>query len=134
MKIRPDLYRQSHEDSPDQQRTGTMSAGTQGADSGEAPGNMLHTRISAAIDAAMEASEHQVVAMPELGEGATGLIEPRQDVSGIGRIVVRHAGITPSLGYLASAAARLARKVNVEKAGQGRKGKWDPARTAAVSW
>jgi hypothetical protein len=37
-----------------------------------------------------------------------------------------------SESYLASVAARLARKVSVDKAGQGRKGKWDPARTALL--
>ena len=94
--------------------------------------NLLHTRISNAIDAAIATGSNQIVAMPELGDGATGVIEPRQEMLGIGRIVVQHAGITPSEGYLASAAARLARKVNVDKAGQGRKGKWDAARTALL--
>jgi hypothetical protein len=94
--------------------------------------NLLHTRISNAIDAAVAGGSNQVVAMPELGDGVTGVIEPRQDIPGIGRIVVQHAGIIPSEGYLASAAARLARKVNVDKAGQGRKGNWDAARTALL--
>jgi hypothetical protein len=51
---------------------------------------------------------------------------------GVGKILVQHAGITPSGGYLASVSARLARKVNVDKAGQGRKGKWDAARTVLL--
>jgi hypothetical protein len=94
--------------------------------------NLLHTRISNAIDVAVAAGSNQVVGMPELGDGVTGVIEPRQDIPGIGRIFVQHAGITPSEGYLTSLAARLARKVNVDKAVQGRKGKWDPDRTALL--
>ncbi len=94
--------------------------------------NLLHTRISNAIDAAVAAGSNQIVAMPELGDDVTGLVEPRQAMPGIGRIIVQHAGITPSEDYLASVAARLARKVNVDKAGQGRKGKWDAARTALL--
>lgn len=61
------------------------------------------------IDAAAAASASRTIPMPELGEGATGVIEPRQEISGIGRIVVHHAGIAPTEGYLASVAARLAR-------------------------
>ena len=57
--------------------------------------NLLHTRISNAIDAAVAAGSNQVVGMPELGDGVTGVIEPRQDIPGIGRIFVQHAGITP---------------------------------------
>jgi len=94
--------------------------------------NLLHTRISNAIDAAVAAGSNQVVGMPELGDGVTGVIEPRQDIPGIGRIFVQHAGITPSEGYLTSLAGRLARKVNVDKAVQGRKGRWDPDRTALL--
>ena len=94
--------------------------------------NLLHTRISNAIDVAIAGGSSQVVGMPELGDGATGVIEPRPENPGISGIFVRHAGITPSEGYLASLAARLARKVNVDKAGQGRKGNWDPARTALL--
>jgi len=45
----------------------------------------------------------------------TGLIEPRQGVPGIGRIVIQHTGTAPSKGYLASVAARLACQVNVDK-------------------
>jgi hypothetical protein len=70
--------------------------------------------------------------MPELGDGVTGVIEPRQEIPGIGRIFIQHPGITPSEGYLASVATRLARKVNDDKAAQGRKGNWDPARTALL--
>lgn len=70
--------------------------------------------------------------MPELREGVTGVVESRQQILGIGRIYVHHPGITPSEGYLASVAARLARKVNEDKAAQGRKGGWDAARTALL--
>ena len=94
--------------------------------------NLLHTRISNAIGVAIETGSNQVVGMPELGDGATGLIEPRLENPGVSAIVVQHAGIAPSEGYLASLAERLARKVNVDKAGQGRKGRWDPARTALL--
>ena len=94
--------------------------------------NVLHTRISNAIDASVAARSNQVVAMPELGDGVTGVIEPQREMPGIGRVLVQHAGITPSEGYLASVSARLARKVNVDKAGQGRKGKWDATRTALL--
>lgn len=94
--------------------------------------NLLHTRISRAIDAAVAGGSNQIVTMPELGNGTTGLIEPRQEIPGIGRIVVQHADIMPSEGYLGSAAARLAHKVNVDKAGQGRKGKWDAAQTVLL--
>ena len=99
----------------------------------DVPGrNLLHTRISGTIDAAIAAGSSRVVAMPELGDGVTGLIEPRQEIPGIGRISVQHAGITPSDRYMASAAARLARKVNVDKAAQGRKGNWDAHRTVLL--
>lgn len=94
--------------------------------------NLLHTRISKAIDAAVASGSEQVVAMAELGEGVTGLIEPREEVAGVGRIFVHHPGITPSEGYLASVAARLARKVNEDKAAQGRRGNWDLGRTALL--
>jgi hypothetical protein len=99
----------------------------------DVPGrNLLHTRISKAIDAAITVGSDQVIAMPELGEGVTGVIEPRQEIPGFGRIFVQHPGITPSDGYLASAATRLARKINDDKAAQGRKGNWDPNRTALL--
>jgi hypothetical protein len=99
----------------------------------DVPGrNLLHTRISKAIDVAVAAGSDQVVAMPELGEGVTGVIEARQEIPGIGRIFVQHPGITPSARYLASVAARLARKVNEDKAAQGRKGNWEPNRTALL--
>lgn len=94
--------------------------------------NQLHTRISNAIDAAVAAGSNQIVAMSELANGATGLIEPRQEIPGIGRIVVQHVDIMPSEDYLNSVAARLARKVNVDKAGQGRKGNWDAAQTVLL--
>ena len=94
--------------------------------------NVLHTRISKAIDTAVAAGTRQVVRMPELGKGATGVVEPRQKIPGLGRIVVHHEGITPTEGYLASVAARLARKVNLDKAGQGRKGRWDANRTVLL--
>lgn len=94
--------------------------------------NLLHTRISHAIDAAVASGSNQTVAMPELGDGVTGIIEPRQEVPGIGRIVVQHTEIVPSENYLESAAARLAHKANVDKAGQGWKGKWDVTRTVLL--
>ena len=94
--------------------------------------NQLHSRISNAIDAAVAADSNQIVAMSELANGATGLIEPRQEIPGIGRIVVQHVDIMPSEDYLNSVAARLARKVNVDKAGQGRKGNWDAAQTVLL--
>ena len=94
--------------------------------------NLLHTHISHAIDAAVASGSNQTVAMPELGDGVTGIIERRQEVPGIGRIVVQHTEIVPSENYLGSAAARLAHKVNVDKAGQGRKGKWDATRTVLL--
>lgn len=47
-------------------------------------------------------------------------------------MLVESPGFWPSDTYLTSAAARLARKVNIDKAGQGRKGSWDPARTALL--
>jgi hypothetical protein len=91
--------------------------------------NSLHTRISRAIDAAIASGSPQTVGMPELGDGVTGTIEPRQEDYGNGRIFVQHTSIAPSEGYLASVSARLQRKVEVDKAGQGRKGKWDRDRT-----
>jgi hypothetical protein len=94
--------------------------------------NLLCTRISKAIGAAAASGSSQVVAMPELGDGVTGVIESRQEIPGIGRIFTQHPGITPSEGYLASVATRLARKVNEDKAAQGRKGNWDPAQTALL--
>jgi len=94
--------------------------------------NLLHTRVSNAIDAAVAAGASQSVPMPELGNGATGIIDPRQEIPSLGRVFVHHAGITPTESYLASVAARLARKVNVDKAGQGRKGKWDASRTVLL--
>lgn len=84
--------------------------------------NLLHTRISDAVDAAVADGVNQTVATPELGYGATGIVEPREEIAGIGRVFVQHAGITPSDRYLTSAAGRLARKVNAHKAVQGRKG------------
>lgn len=60
------------------------------------------------------------------------MIELRHELPGVGRVFVRHPGVTPSAGYLASVAARLARKVNEDKAAQGRKGNWDAARTALL--
>jgi hypothetical protein len=73
--------------------------------------------------------------MPELGDGATGVVELRKDTAGIGigRGFVQHAGITPSDRYLASAHTRLGRKVSVDKAAQGRKGSWDPDRTVLLA-
>jgi hypothetical protein len=63
--------------------------------------------------------------MPELGPGATGSVAPSEGLFGLGRVLIESPGFWPSDEYLASVAARLARKVNVDKAGQGRKGNWD---------
>ena len=60
--------------------------------------------------------------MPELGDGATGLVELREETAGTGGASSRHAGITPSGRYLASAITPLARKINVDKVVQGRAG------------
>jgi hypothetical protein len=47
----------------------------------DVPGrNLLHTRISKAIDAAVATGSDQVTAMPELGEGVTGVIKPRREI------------------------------------------------------
>ena len=94
--------------------------------------NLLHTRIAAAADAAAAVGASQTVAMPELGDGATGTVELQDEPAGTGRVFVQHAGITPSDRYLASAAGRRARKVNVNKAVQGRKGGWDADRTVLL--
>jgi hypothetical protein len=45
---------------------------------------------------------------------------------GLSRIKVQHGHLMPSKRYLDSLAVRLAQKVNVEKAGQGRKRSWSP--------
>lgn len=94
--------------------------------------NLVHTRVSGAIDAAVAAGASQTVALGELGDGATGLVELREDSAGIGRVFVQHAGITPSERYLDTAAGRLAQKINIDKAGQGRKGGWDADRTVLL--
>ena len=94
--------------------------------------NVLHTRISDAIETAVATGEEQVVPMPELGPGATGIVAPSEGLFGLGRVLIESPGFRPSDEYLASVAARLARKVNVDKAGQGRKGNWDPGRTALL--
>jgi len=66
--------------------------------------NLLHTRVSGAA-----AGASQTVAMPELGDGATGLVDLREETAGTGRVFVQHAGITPSGRYLPSAVTPLAR-------------------------
>ncbi len=88
--------------------------------------NLLRTRVSDATDAALATGQEQRVTMAELGPGATGIIEPGEAEFPIGRILVETPGFWPSDGYLASVSARLARKINVDKATQGRKGHWDP--------
>jgi len=40
--------------------------------------NLLHTCISHAIDAAVTSGSNQVVAMSEMGDGVTGMIEPHR--------------------------------------------------------
>lgn len=94
--------------------------------------NLLHSRISHAIAEAATTGAQQTVPMPELGPGATGVVEPHEGQAILGRVLVESPGFWPSDTYLTSAAARLARKVNIDKAGQGRKGNWDPARTALL--
>jgi hypothetical protein len=94
--------------------------------------NLLRTRVSGAIDAAVATGQEQLVTMTELGPGATGTVEPGEVQFPIGRVLVETPGFWPSDGYLASVAARLARKVNEDKAAQGRKGHWDPNRTALL--
>jgi hypothetical protein len=94
--------------------------------------NLVHSRISGAIDAAVAANEPKAVPLGELGDGATGVVEVRDETIGIGRVFVQHPGITPSGRYLDSVASRLARKVNVDKAGQARKGQWDADRTVLL--
>jgi hypothetical protein len=89
--------------------------------------NSVHTRVSQAIDTAVESGTEQFVAIPELDLGAIGTVRRQgQEFLGLSRITVQHAGFTPSETYLRSLARRLARKVNVEKAVQGRRGSWNP--------
>jgi hypothetical protein len=80
--------------------------------------NLLHTRVSGAAAAAVTAGASQTVAMPELGDGATGLVELREETAGTGRVFVQHAG-RPLPGQRGHP---LARKINVDKAVQGRAG------------
>ena len=94
--------------------------------------NLMHTRISGAIDAAVAAGASQTIAVGELGDRATGVVELREETTGTGRVLVQLAGITPSGRYLDSAAGRLAQKVNIGKAVQGRKGEWDADRTVLL--
>lgn len=94
--------------------------------------NLLRTRISHAIDTALASGQEQPVMMTELGPGATGAIEPGEGLFPVGRVLVETPGFWPSDGYLRSVADRLARKVNVDKAMQGRKGRWDPDRTVLL--
>jgi hypothetical protein len=66
--------------------------------------NLLRTRISRAIDAAVADGTEQVVPMPEISPGATGVIE----TGGgrwflLGRVLVETPGFWPSDGYLAAA-------------------------------
>jgi hypothetical protein len=94
--------------------------------------NLLHSRISRAIEAAVATGQDQALSMPELGPGATGVVEHDEGLPGLGRVLVESPGFWPSDTYRTSAAARLARKVNVDKAGQGRRDSWDPVRTALL--
>jgi hypothetical protein len=87
--------------------------------------NVVHTRISKAIDGAVATGAAQTVELPELGDGAAGVIEPGMRHLGLARILVAHGALGPSERYLTSLAARLERKINVDKAGQARKGSWD---------
>jgi hypothetical protein len=69
--------------------------------------NLLRTRISRAIDAAVADGAEQVVPMPEISPGATGVIETGRGRFLLGRVLVETPGFWPSDGYLASVAARL---------------------------
>lgn len=88
--------------------------------------NMLLTRVSHAIRAAVDHGTEQLVALPELGPSVAGAVRPQsQPFLGLGRVTVLHGSLMPSENYLASLAGKLAHKVNVEKSGQARRGKWD---------
>lgn len=88
--------------------------------------NVLLTRVSQAASSAVAAGSEQVFGLPELGPGVTGTVRPQsQQFLGLGRVTVQHGSLMPSQDYLASLARRLAHKVNVDKAGQARRGAWD---------
>jgi hypothetical protein len=94
--------------------------------------NLVHSRISRAIAEVAVSGREQAISMPELGSGTTGVVEPYEGLLGGGRVLVESPGFWPSDAYLTSAATRLARKVNVDKAVQGRKGSWNPVSTALL--
>jgi hypothetical protein len=89
-------------------------------------------RLTSPFRGAAGLYQSQTVALDELGDGATGLVELREETAGIGRVFVQHAAIMPSERYLDSAAGRLAQKINIVKAAQGRKGEWDANRTVLL--
>jgi len=90
--------------------------------------NSVRTRVSQAVDTAVKNGTEQVVTLPELGLDAIGTVRQQgQEICGSSRISVeQHGGLMPSHDYLTSLAEKLAMKVNDEKAGQGRKGSWNP--------
>jgi hypothetical protein len=89
--------------------------------------NVVHSRISGAIETSVASCSSARIELVELGEGVTGVVEPSpRGPIGLGRVVVAHAGLFPSEEYMNSLARRLERKVNVDKAGQARKGSWGP--------
>ncbi len=85
--------------------------------------NTLHSRISKAIDEAATTGIEQRIPTPELGDGAGAVVRSGNGI-GFARITIQHGGFAPSEIYLSSLARRLAYKVNVDKAGQARKGSW----------
>ncbi len=93
--------------------------------------NVVHSRISRAIDAAVSGRGTASLSLPELGKSAVGVVEAGTRPIGLAGIRVVHGDLRPSEAYLASLAARLARKVNVDKAAQARKGSWS-ARTVLL--
>ena len=63
--------------------------------------NSVHTRVSQAIDTAVESGTELVVAIPELGLGAIGTVRRQgQEFLGLSRITVEHRGLAPSETYL----------------------------------
>ena len=61
----------------------------------------MHTRVSQAIDTAVESGTELVVAIPELGLGAIGTVRRQgQEFLGLSRITVEHRGLAPSETYL----------------------------------
>jgi len=69
---------------------------------------LLHTRMSKTIEAAVASIVlDQAVACLTWAKGVSGVIELRQEITGIGRIFIPAPRVTPSAGYLASVAASV---------------------------